>query len=576
MAATGDQSRPTRALVVDDERMNREVILANLRVGGYETASAVDGQDAWEKLELDPEGFDVILLDRRMPRMDGMALLAKLKANEKLRDIPVIMQTAYAAPEDVAEGLNAGVYYYLAKPLDRRTLMSVVAAAVDERMRFRRLQKDLQRGTTALSLLERGVFTFRTLDEGNTLAVALARACPPSRFLVVGLSEIFTNAIEHGNLGITSAEKEKLIAEKRWAREIEARLDAPENRDKAVTVEFERIAGDVRITVRDHGQGFDWRKYMELDPARAFSAHGRGIVMARRLCFDTVEYRDPGNEVVLTMCGKGEKPEAVIFEGGGDATPLKDAPRLADHDDLRLARGMQMELLPRRDQLDHITRRSGLIVSGFVEYSSDLGGDVWGVDVVDDHHIALWLADFSGHGVTAAVNTFRLHALVNALDDVRGQPAIFLGELNRRLAGAMKIGQYATMIYGIVNLETGMFDYAAAAAPPPVVVNSQTMEAMVGDGSGLPLGVTRNATYQLRRLPMAPGSVVFIASDALAENPMEAGSQLGAAAVPDLVLSAVKARGLDVEVESILAPFLATMVRPPRDDLTALCCVRPG
>ena len=275
--ASGDQSRSTRALVVDDERMNREVILANLRVGGYETASAVDGQDAWEILEADPEGFDVILLDRRMPRMDGMALLAKLKANEKLRDIPVIMQTAYAAPEDIAEGLSAGVFYYLAKPLDRRTLMSVVASAVDERMRFRRLQNDLQRGTTAMSLMDKGIFTFRTLDEGNTLAVALSRACPPSRFLVVGLSEIFTNAVEHGNLGISSAEKEKFIAEKRWTREITARLDAPENRCKHVTVEFERLGEDVSITVRDQGQGFDWRSHSNFDPARAFAAMAEAL-----------------------------------------------------------------------------------------------------------------------------------------------------------------------------------------------------------------------------------------------------------------------------------------------------------
>ncbi|MEW5728513.1 MAG: response regulator, partial [Pseudomonadota bacterium] len=216
-------ARATRALVVDDERMNREVIVANLRAAGYETVTAEDGQQAWEILDRLPLDFDVILLDRRMPRMDGMELLSRLKGDDRLRHIPVIMQTAYASSDDVVDGIKAGVYYYLQKPLDRLLLLSVVASAVEAHSRFRRLSDDLEKRTSALSLLESGTFRFRTLEEGNRLAVALARVCPRSQFLAVGLSEMFTNAVEHGNLGITYEEKASLIAEKRLAKEVEAR-----------------------------------------------------------------------------------------------------------------------------------------------------------------------------------------------------------------------------------------------------------------------------------------------------------------------------------------------------------------
>jgi CheY-like chemotaxis protein/anti-sigma regulatory factor (Ser/Thr protein kinase) len=573
-ALPADESRPTRALVVDDERMNRDVIVAGLRVAGYETATAEDGQAAWEALDADPGGFDVILLDRRMPRMDGMALMAKLKADERLRDIPVIMQTAFAAPEDVVDGLQAGVYYYLAKPLDRRLLLSVVAAAVADRLRFRRLQRDLDRRTTALGLMAEGNFAFRTLDEGNTLAVALARACPRSRFMVVGLSEIFTNAIEHGNLGIGSAEKERLIADKRWASEIEARLDAPQNRGKAVRVEFRRRADEVRITVRDDGGGFDWRSYVDLDPQRAFAAHGRGIAMARRLCFDSVEYHDPGNEVVLTI--RGDTPQPVAVEGGARAVPPPPPPRLANADDLRLARAMQKDLLPRAELLGRIAAGTGLVVTGFHEFSSDLGGDLWGIAALDDHRVALWLADFSGHGVTAALNTFRLHALVDGLGAVQGRPALFLAELNRRLAGALPVGQYATMLYGVVDAAAGVFTYAAAAAPAPVAMPPGARAPESGDGSGLPLGINRGTVYPERRLTLAPGGVLFLASDALAESPQEGGHRLGTAGVAELVRQGVAARGTACDVHTLLAPVLATMARPLPDDLTAICCVRPG
>ena len=60
----------------------------------------------------------------------------------------------------------------------------------------------------------------------------------------------------------------------------------------------ERDERQIRITIKDQGAGFDWRPYLEPDPNRVFDTHGRGITIARRLSFDDLQYRDPGNEVV--------------------------------------------------------------------------------------------------------------------------------------------------------------------------------------------------------------------------------------------------------------------------------------
>lgn len=575
---TGGTSRPTRCLVVDDERMNREVVIANLRAAGYETMSAEDGQQAWLTLDAAPEQFDVILLDRRMPRMDGMALLSKLKGDVRLSHIPVIMQTAYASSEDVVEGIKAGVYYYLAKPLDRRLLLSVTAAAIEEHQRFLRLRDDLAKRSTALSLMDTGTFRFRTLAEAETLAVALAGACPRSQHMVVGLSEIFTNAIEHGNLGITFEEKARLLAEKRWRKQVGALLDAPENRCKFVTVTFQRGLGEVRITVRDEGAGFDWRRYMDLDASRAFAVHGRGIAMARKLAFDALDYRDPGNEVVCVVRGGETEPPCAPATAPQPATASESAPATADDpataDEMHVARRMQSELLPTQAQLDSMHSRYGVRISGFFETSSALGGDLWGMDALDDHRFMLWLADFSGHGVTAALNTFRLHTLVQHIGADRDTPADFLAEVNRRLVGLLPLGQYATMLYGVVDMREGRFTYAAAAAPRPVVAVPGAAPAE-GDGSGLPLGVSRSACYAERSLDLPPGAALFLASDALSEIPSEAGTKLGPAGVTALVRGVMDARGGAVDVHSMLAPFLATVSRPLRDDLTAVCCLRP-
>lgn len=570
-------ARATRALVVDDERMNREVIVANLRAAGYETVTAEDGLQAWEILDRLPLDFDVILLDRRMPRMDGMELLGRLKGDDRLRHIPVIMQTAYASSDDVVDGIKAGVYYYLQKPLDRLLLLSVVASAVEAHSRFRRLSDDLEKRTSALSLLESGTFRFRTLEEGNRLAVALARVCPRSQFLAVGLSEMFTNAVEHGNLGITYEEKASLIAGKRLAKEVEARLDAPHNRCKMVTVLFERLPGETRITVRDEGKGFDWRKYMDLDTARAFSAHGRGIVMARRLSFDSLEYRDPGNEVVCVVRGEAQPREACLSEAGESRLPAAGpvpVRRSTMDEDLKIARTMQAELLPPRALLDRVRETLGAQVSGYFETSSDLGGDIWGIEPLDGRRFALWLADFSGHGVTSAMNTFRLHTLIQHVGE-RDHPAAFLAAVNQRLAGLLPVGQFATMLYGVVDTAERSFVYSAAAAPAPLMVDSGSLRTVIGDGTGLPLGVSKAARYAERRLDLTPGAVLFMASDALTESPAEDGGILGYDGAVEMVRRGVAAHGERADVDRLLAPFMATVKRPLRDDLTAICCVVP-
>jgi len=68
-----------------------------------------------------------------------------------------------------------------------------------------------------------------------------------------------------------------------------------------VEVWFERRSEEVTITIKDQGPGFDWRRYLEMSPDLAFQTHGRGIAMARALCFDGLDYLGVGNEVVCTM-----------------------------------------------------------------------------------------------------------------------------------------------------------------------------------------------------------------------------------------------------------------------------------
>lgn len=90
-----DNSKPT-ILIVDDEPINLDIICAHLENDNYKLVTANDGQEAWSLLESSPESFDTIILDRMMPTLDGMQLLANIKENEMMEHVPVVMQTAKA------------------------------------------------------------------------------------------------------------------------------------------------------------------------------------------------------------------------------------------------------------------------------------------------------------------------------------------------------------------------------------------------------------------------------------------------------------------------------------------------
>ncbi len=287
-------------LIVDDEPLNLEILSEYFDGQGYRLTMAESGEEAWRLLQQN-DAFDLILLDRMMPGMDGVELLRQIKATPAFKKVPVIMQTAASAPEQVREGLLAGALYYLTKPYERDSLLAIVRAALSDGETRQDLQQRLREHANALRLMASARFTLSTLDEVACLAAFLAQACPQPEAAVLGLSELLVNAIEHGNLGISYAEKSRLKRSDQWQEEILRRLALPENRDKVVEVEFSRRDDLVRICIRDQGEGFDWSRYLDFDPARAFDPNGRGIAMARLGSLNNLEFVGNGNTVIATL-----------------------------------------------------------------------------------------------------------------------------------------------------------------------------------------------------------------------------------------------------------------------------------
>jgi len=142
---------------------------------------------------------------------------------------------------------------------------------------------------------------FSSLEDVNQVAGILASMCPDPETASTGLIELLLNAVEHGNLGISYDEKKQLMYEDNWETELRRRLALPEYKERFGTVTFERKSGVLEFRITDQGNGFDWAEYLELNPERSLDPNGRGIAMARRYSFSTLEYQGAGNVVTATI-----------------------------------------------------------------------------------------------------------------------------------------------------------------------------------------------------------------------------------------------------------------------------------
>jgi len=115
-------------MVIDDDDAIRAMVAKVLGLT-YTVFVASDGQEAAQLLERIPHP-DAIVCDVAMPRMDGLALAKRLRADPKLRRIPIIFLTARDRFEDVVEGINAGARHYLKKPVKLKELIDKVASVI--------------------------------------------------------------------------------------------------------------------------------------------------------------------------------------------------------------------------------------------------------------------------------------------------------------------------------------------------------------------------------------------------------------------------------------------------------------
>ncbi len=304
ISVSGVPMRKPTVLVVDDDRTMCAVLKEVLEKGGYRLLLAQNSAEASRHLNERYEGIDVILLDHELPDMNGMELAAKVKKTAHLAGIPIIMLTGTEDKDNFRRGVETGVFQYLTKPVDNSLLKTAVASALNESNQKRALTSQLTHHTAAMRNMVTCSLSIKTINDAEAAASLIASCFPRPEAAVMGLMELMVNAIEHGNLGITHEEKSKLLAEGIWRTEVDRRANLPENVERRTEILYHKREGNHLVRITDSGKGFDWKRHWHADPARAEASHGRGIVRARLMSFDRMEYNAAGNQVTVSVSTK--------------------------------------------------------------------------------------------------------------------------------------------------------------------------------------------------------------------------------------------------------------------------------
>ncbi len=212
--------------------------------------------------------------------------------------------------------------------------------------------------------------------------------------------------------------------------------------------------------------------------------------------------------------------------------------------DLLEARKLQQSLVRERHRVF-----DGGAVSLLLRPSGHVGGDLVGFFQIDADRVGFFAIDVSGHGVTSALLTARLSALLSgnspdqniAIAGAEGGryvarcPAEVADHLNRLMLGDIETEHYFTLLYAVIDLPLGQVTMVQAGHPHPAVQRAEGGVEFLGTG-GLPIGLIADARYDQFSITLGPGDRLFLMSDGITECTNPAGVELGADGVERMMI----------------------------------------
>jgi len=285
-----------KILLIDDESMLLEELTDYLSTK-HTVVSATNGQDGWEVFTQTPNTFDVILSDIKMPVCDGIQFLQRLRQEDY--KTPIVFMTGHGGLQNSIQALQHGAFDFILKPFRLKSLDAVLAKIEALYTTKQQLWRVLPQIHSRLDLsitshtnlipavvqyLQNHIVPFCEMQNLEPYKIGLC------------LVEAITNAVIHGNLGISSDLREKDY--EGFSTLISSREADPEFSEKSVEIYCKLSSTELIFEIQDQGEGFNWKNIPVYDPLSLLE-YGRGLLIIENT-MDHLTWNDSGNRIIMT------------------------------------------------------------------------------------------------------------------------------------------------------------------------------------------------------------------------------------------------------------------------------------
>lgn len=559
MTAPAYDEVPATILLVDDRPENLIALEAVLEPLGHTLLCAGSGEEALKQLLV--QDVALILLDVRMPGMDGFETASRIKERERNRDVPIVFLTAYSRDVvDAMQGFSHGAVDYVTKPFEVGLLQAKVSVFVELYQKTQELRR--QSELLARRLDQRFEIEARNLRKLAEAAVVINSTLSLDEILKVindGAREVI-GAHEAETVITAAREADGADRSRSFSSKYEAWPDAHRADLSGIySLVWERNE-PVRMTKKEIEASFAARGVPNLSGSHpmlegwlAVPLTGRtGRTLGLIQVADKVEGDfTEDDEVVLVQLAQLA------------AVAIENAERY-EHEH-RIAETLQRSLLP-----DDMPDIPGLELAACYQPGSvgtQVGGDWYDVFVLDDRRVALVVGDVVGRGTRAAAVMGQLRTAIRAYAVHGLAPAELMASLDRLLQG-LNGSAMATAVYVVVDLETRSLEMITAGHPPPLLVPPDGRPRYLQLEAQVPLGTIPDPPFASATLSIERGSLLVFFTDGLVESvsvPLQEGLDRLIEVVG--VTVADSAFGIDGLCEKVIA---AMVPQRTHDDIAVL------
>jgi DNA-binding response OmpR family regulator len=295
-------------LVVENDSDLAELISTILELEGFHPEIAYDADEGLSKAR--ESDFDLVISDVSLPDVSGLEFLKKLKVIR--RDILVIMMTGSKDFNTAVKALNLGAVGFMVKPFTNYELKKQVeqirTLSTNRRSRnfmFENVIREKHEITIETgTLMDKENFVMFTTYLTEHFGAGTGLTAEKGMQYGLAIHEALRNAVEHGNLDISSKLKSRADGNDFGAAYdnlIKERIAKPEYAAKRIVIKFVRSPSQIELKIRDEGKGFDYKKAKHEQESRVSSGAecvGRGLALIDAY-MDKVSYNESGNEVSL-------------------------------------------------------------------------------------------------------------------------------------------------------------------------------------------------------------------------------------------------------------------------------------